>query len=372
MLNDLSFAFRLFEGMEKDNLSYIYRGYFTQGVTDKIISLTETNLENYGKSSKIKKRVFSILVEGLQNITRHQDTLKDESQSGIFVIQQKEDRYYITTGNLIDKNNITKLSQQLDKINSLEKDDLKKFYKAVLNDNIMSNKGGAGLGLIEMARKSGNKLSYDFKNIDDKHSYFYLYTEISISQSEENKNVAAYSLTNIKNLHNILNKENVLLIFNGIFNQENLINLLSIIEEHMANALLLRKKVFNIMVEMLQNIVKHGDNNIDNKGNSGIFFINKKNNIYYLNSGNYIVNTKINDLKDKIDHVNSLDDKNLNKFYNNRLFNFQIDSSKEAGLGLIELRLKSKNKLVYNINKIDNEFSFFTLRTCVEHKETYE
>ena len=140
----------------------------------------------------------------------------------------------------------------------------------------------------------------------------------------------------------------------------------------MANALLLRKRVFNIMVEMLQNIVKHGDNNINNKGNSGIFFINKKNNVYYLNSGNYIVNKKINDLQAKIDHVNSLDNKNLNKFYNERLFNFQIDSSKEAGLGLIELRLKSKNKLVYNINKIDDELSFFTLRTCVEHKETYE
>ena len=365
MLNDLSFAFKLFEGMQKDNLSYIYRGNFTQGVTDKIILLTETNLSNYGESSKMKKRVFSIMVEGLQNITRHQDVLSEDDRSGIFVIQQKENRYYITTGNLIAKNNINNLTKQLDKINSLEKDDLKAFYKSVLNDNMMSNKGGAGLGLIEMARKSGNNLIYDFKDIDDDFSYFYLHTEISLSQQTEKATV--YSLINIKNLHNILNKENVLLIFNGIFNQENLINLLSIIEEHMAHALLLKKRVFNIMVEMLQNIVKHGDNNIDNKGNSGIFFINKKGNMYLLNSGNYINNSKVDNLKLKIDHVNSLDEKKLNKFYNDRLFNFQIDSSKEAGLGLIELRLKSKNKLVYNFNKIDDEQSFFTLRTSIEH-----
>ncbi len=367
MLNDLSFAFQLFESMQKDNLSYIYRGLFTQGVTDKIISLTETNLSNYGESSKMKKRVFSIMVEGLQNITRHQDVYSEENRSGIFVIQQKEKRYYITTGNLISNNNIDKLTKQLDKINSLEKDDLKTFYKSVLNDNIMSNKGGAGLGLIEMARKSGNKLSYDFKDIDDKFSYFYLHTEISMApQLETHK---AYSLTNIKGLHNILNKENVLLIFNGIFNQENLINLLSIIEEHMAHALLLKKRVFNIMVEMLQNIVKHGDNNIGNKGNYGIFFINKKENMYFLNSGNYVNNSKVDNLKVKIDYVNTLDEQKLNKFYNDRLFNFQIDSSKEAGLGLIELRLKSKNKLVYNLNKIDNELSFFTLRTCIEHND---
>ncbi|MBE9469406.1 MAG: hypothetical protein IMY72_13960 [Bacteroidetes bacterium] len=354
--------------MEKDNLSYIYRGLFTQGVTDKIISLTETNLENFGESSKMKKRVFSIMVEGLQNITRHQDLLSKDDRSGIFVIQQKKNRYYITTGNLIAKDHIPKLTSQLDKINSLEKEELKKFYKSVLNDNMMSNKGGAGLGLIEIARKSGNKLTYDFKKIDDEFSYFYLYTEISISQDAKNENIT-YSLTNIKQLHNILNKEDVLLIFNGILNQDNLINLLSIIEEHMSNALLLKKRVFNIMVEMLQNIVKHGDALEKDKGNSGIFFINKKNNTYYLNSGNYIYNNKVDNLKLKIEHVNSLDDKNLNKFYNDRLFNFQIDSSKEAGLGLIELRLKSKNKIVYNFNRINEKFSFFTIRTAIEYKD---
>ncbi|MCK5823131.1 MAG: SiaB family protein kinase [Bacteroidales bacterium] len=366
MLNDLSFAFQLFEGMEKDNLSYIYRGLFTQGVTDKIISLTETNLANFGESSKMKKRVFSIMVEGLQNITRHQDVLSQDEKSGIFVIQQKKNRYYITTGNPIAKDHIPKLTGQLDKINSLEKEELKKFYKSVLNDNMMSNKGGAGLGLIEMARKSGNKLTYDFKKIDDEFSYFYLYTEISVSQNTEDKDVI-YSLTNIKQLHNILNKENVLLIFNGLLNQDNLINLLSIIEEHMAHALLLKKRVFNIMVEMLQNIVKHGDSFETDKGNSGIFFINKKGNSYFLNSGNYINNKKVDNLKLKIEHVNSLDDKKLNKFYNDRLFNFQIDSSKEAGLGLIELRLKSKNKIVYNFYKINDKFSFFTIRTCIEY-----
>ena len=113
MLNDLSFAFQLFEGMEKDNLSYIYRGLFTQGITDKIILLTETNLASYGESSKMKKRVFSILVEGLQNITRHQDVLSEDDRSGIFVIQQKKNRYYITTGNLIAKRPYSKINKSI-------------------------------------------------------------------------------------------------------------------------------------------------------------------------------------------------------------------------------------------------------------------
>jgi hypothetical protein len=64
-----SFAFRLFEGMQKENLSYIYRGVFSQSITDSILSLTESNLEKQGEDSKTKKRVFTIMVEGLQNIT---------------------------------------------------------------------------------------------------------------------------------------------------------------------------------------------------------------------------------------------------------------------------------------------------------------
>lgn len=364
--NKLDFGFDLFQGMQRDNLNYIYRGLFTQNITDNIISLAEINLDKAGESSKIKKRVFSIMVEGLQNITRHQDENlgEEHKRTGIFVIQKQANNYYVTTGNMVIKNAIDSLTNQLTKINSLEKDELKLYYKKVLNDNIISSKGGAGLGLIEMARKSGNKLAYDFKDINTEFSYFYLHTKVS-GEDTEDGNVPKNSLENIKGLHEILNKQNVLLIFNGLFSQESLISLLSIIEGHMAGIIALRKRVFNIMVEMLQNIVKHADNKNSQEGNPGIFFIIEKDNTYFLNTGNYILNSKIDALKTKIEYVNNLSEDELNDFYNKSLFNFEIDNSKESGLGLIELRLKSKEKLTYNIHKVDEKISFFTLQTAV-------
>ncbi|MCK4661517.1 MAG: SiaB family protein kinase [Bacteroidales bacterium] len=368
----LDFGFELFQGMQKDNLNYIYRGLFTQTITDNIIALTEINLDKSKESSKIKKRVFSIMVEGLQNITRHQEEhlINELNSSGIFVIQQKNNKYFVTTGNLIVKNNIEPLTKQLHKINSLEKDELKQYYKEVLNDNIISSKGGAGLGLIEMARKSGNKLAFDFREVNDEYSYFYLHTEISYCQDKNTDNVqddsSLYSIDNIKQLHKILNDKNVLLIFNGIFNQDSLISLLSIIEGHMIGTVSLKKRVFNIMVEMLQNIVKHADNSVDGEGNPGIFFIIEQEDKYFLNTGNYIRNNKVELLEERINYVNNLTFNELNDFYNKSLFNFEIDSSKESGLGLIELRLKSKGELNYNIYKIDEESSFFTLQTGVQ------
>jgi hypothetical protein len=44
----------------------------------------------------------------------------------------------------------------------------------MLSNSEFSSKGGAGLGLIEMAKKTGNKLDYDFLQFDSEHSYFIL------------------------------------------------------------------------------------------------------------------------------------------------------------------------------------------------------
>ena len=130
--------------MQKDNLNYIYRGVFSQNITDGILSLTESNLENIGENSKIKKRVFTIMVEGLQNITRHQGTEEQTDSSiekGIFLIQDINKRYYITTGNPILKNNVPNLQDQLSKINSLNPDELK---------HLVNNKFSPGYLLLEL------------------------------------------------------------------------------------------------------------------------------------------------------------------------------------------------------------------------------
>ena len=89
-----------------------------------------------------------------------------------------EDHYLITTGNFILSENVNKLKTKLDYINGLEKDELKAYYKEVLNNGQMSNKGGGGLGMIDIARKSGQKLDYSFSHINDKNSFFSLNVKV--------------------------------------------------------------------------------------------------------------------------------------------------------------------------------------------------
>jgi hypothetical protein len=374
---ELTLTYQLFKDTQQDNLEYIYRGKFNTDITDNILSLAEESLRLSEQKLSIKKRVYFVMVEGLQNITRHQDIITGDMpvKPGLFVLQRKLNSYFITTGNLIEKKNINELKSQLEKVNSLSKDELNEYYKSHLSDGGFSGKGGAGLGLIEIARKSKGTLAYDFRKIKGKFYYFYLITEIPFTENEEveNSHSVNLSLQNIRDLHDILNKEHITLNYSGIFNQENLVNLLGIIEKQMKGTLITKIKTFNVMVEMLQNLVKHADHFQLNHvmGNHGIFFITENDNEFVLNTGNYLKNERVNNLANHLFHVNALDYKGLNAFYNKNLMNSERDEKRSgAGLGIIDMRLKSTDKLDYFFEKIDDQFTFFTLRIHIKKNET--
>ena len=61
----------------------------------------------------------------------------------------------------------------------MDKDALKVYYKEVLNNGEMSAKGGGGLGMIDIARKSGKKLEYKFDNVDNEYSFFSLNIKVA-------------------------------------------------------------------------------------------------------------------------------------------------------------------------------------------------
>ena len=86
---------------------------------------------------------------------------------------------YIITGNFIHKSNVSTVTEKIDFINSLNKDELKQHYKKMLSNGEMSEKGGGGLGFIDIAKKSGEKLIYKIREIDPNYSFFTLTVKIS-------------------------------------------------------------------------------------------------------------------------------------------------------------------------------------------------
>lgn len=170
--------------MEDGNIMLSFKGEVTSDLLTSILQIMESKMEVLDESPKIKKKVYNILVECLQNLYHHideDDTLTAANEkSALFMIRKSDEGdYSIMTGNYIANENVNHLKGRLDKINSMDKEELKDYYKEVLNNGEMSAKGGGGLGMIDIARKSGKKLDYSFSNIDNNFSFFSLIVNIA-------------------------------------------------------------------------------------------------------------------------------------------------------------------------------------------------
>ncbi len=363
-------TFRLFDAIQKEKLNYVYRGRFTSNITKNILSLAQINMMDKDEPNELKRKVYHVMVEGLQNITKHQaDFEQNEGDNcGLFALKKEQLRYFITTGNLIDNGDIGSLSNKINKVNNLDDVQLKDFHRDVLKNGNISEKGGAGLGLIDIARRSGSKLQYAFNPISSNLSYFYLHTEISSAPIIEKKmsTVQQNSIFNYHSLHPMLNDENILMVFNNTFNQEGLMDILSFMEKQIDNSGILKRQMYNVMIEMFQNIIKHGANyQVSTEGKPGLFYIAESETEFILTSGNYIDNNIVRSLRGRINYVNQLDEDTMEDFYSKRLFDFDINTNNGAGLGFIDLRLKSGNKLEFDFQKINTEYSFYTLKVKI-------
>jgi hypothetical protein len=121
-------------------------------------------------------------------------------------------------------------------------------------------------------------------------------------------------------------------------------------------------KIFNIILEQLQNTVKHGEVlNNEKTGKPGIFFISKNEKSFAITTGNYILSKNYEALKNKIDYVNLLENEELNDIYDKVLLDIDSVSAKKTGLGLIDMRIKSENKLLASFYNLSPEHYFYTI-----------
>ena len=172
--------------MLANKFTLVYEGEITHQITKAFTSLAENKMDSYSEDASMKKKVFHVMVECLQNLSKHADERVSSSTggfagNGIFIVGRLEDEnqgYQILTGNAVEKSKVIELKALLEKINQLDKDGLKELFKKQMREGSLSEKGGAGLGLIDIARKTGEKLEYNFIEIDENNSFFLLRTKI--------------------------------------------------------------------------------------------------------------------------------------------------------------------------------------------------
>ncbi len=166
--------------LNSNDVLIAYKGNVTSELISNVLEVVEARMDDYSETSKIRKKVYNVLVESLQNLYHHIDILPPEIRKdfgekfGILVVSRKESQYKISTGNFIESEKVPQLKGKIDKINSMNADELKDMYKFILNHQRLSEKGGGGLGLVDIARKTGNRLDYSFNDFNNDYAFFNL------------------------------------------------------------------------------------------------------------------------------------------------------------------------------------------------------
>ncbi len=124
------------------------------------------------------------------------------------------------------------------------------------------------------------------------------------------------------------------------------------------------KKIFNIVIETLQNICIHGEK--DNNGYQLTYFIIGKHlNEFTIFSGNIVNTTVAEKLNKRLNSIKSLSDSDLKKQYMDVLSNGELSSKGGAGLGFLTIALKSNNNLDFDFEILNKEYSLFSLQSKV-------
>jgi len=179
-------SFHFHQQLEDYGVVVSFKGTVTEDLTSGALHAVERYLEAASESSAVRKKVFNVMVECLHNLFHHPapkslgrtGRLLPE-RSSVFYVRALDSGYEVCAGNYVANMNLAMLKNRVEDVSSCSPEQLRYLYRTVMANDERSERGGGGLGLIDIARKSGNPLNCSFHPVDDHCSFFSLAALIS-------------------------------------------------------------------------------------------------------------------------------------------------------------------------------------------------
>lgn len=169
--------------MTENKVLIEFKGHLTFVKIGDLINELRDCFNGIHENVNTYKRVLTLMVETLENICKYGEIQKDIAkmdmeQPTVFILEKTESNYFITAGNLINAVDQSHIESIINNVNNMDKEDLKKLYREIIANGQFNNEGGAGLGFIELAKTSGQKIGYTFTPANDTMKYFTIYIEL--------------------------------------------------------------------------------------------------------------------------------------------------------------------------------------------------
>jgi len=328
--------------IKDDHLNLAYLGLFSDSMTNMIIELSESYLESHEQMGKLMRKTSFLVAECFQNIVRHGLKESDAPLFSVgndsFLIKFSKKTCFITSENAILNEEVEGLKSKLENVNKLDKDELKAIYKQILEGGELSEKGGAGLGLIVMARKTGNKLHFSFKSLDEKYSVFYLMLVLEAETNEDTSADHGHVLNDIVGLVQQLRAANQFLFYQGGFKQDIVLPMVQMVEKNLESQLDLHStkwKLYHAAVEIMQNIGHHSL--LKESKHTGALTVGKSELGYVITASNPVDEDSRTQLKDMLTDLKESSTEELDQKYRKKLRTGMKSDEQSGGLGFIDL-----------------------------------
>jgi hypothetical protein len=166
---------------EQPDILFCLNGPISQDLLVEICDTVAHKLRLDNTDNTTMMKIHATIVELSQNIIRYSaekvtdprgKTERSELGLGIIAVGCHNNRYIVTSGNLIENIKIPPLERLLNKVHAMSPKEIQKFFLDQRKNSPPSGSGGAGLGIIEVSRKAGEPLCYEFRPVDKKFSFF--------------------------------------------------------------------------------------------------------------------------------------------------------------------------------------------------------
>jgi hypothetical protein len=159
-----------------------YRGPVNFDVIDFLLKKLKKTREYKSLNKVTAKRLYSIVVECLENICKHSElgNSEDHDLYSRITIKKTDNILVITSGNPVTTAERKEISARLDNINKADGELLKRLYEEKLTSDFPPDDKCAGLGFIYMAIKSGNKIKYNFSQLPNGLLFFEIEITLNI------------------------------------------------------------------------------------------------------------------------------------------------------------------------------------------------
>lgn len=327
MSDNLKLLSQLRKYFKGDTVSLYYHGDFDDVITDKIITLM-----SYEGKKKIRGNLAFTIAESFQNIVRHKNNALGSGNENVFGIRGRRDFIHVFSSNLITSVVQDDLQKRIEKINSMDKVELKQAYLQILETGELNAKGGAGMGLIEMSRRSGNQLQFEFIPKDHGAITFNLQVDFNRQKAEEPTTENLYIEEN-SIVNELIIGHQILYIYKGSFNEDIMASFLPILESCSKSRADVPKKVYKTSIGLIQNLRHYGE--IDKEGRQrGLFALIKISGGFFVCSGNYTTENT-DELTQIFEDLNTSSPEQLDEIYEKARANDQISDDR---IGLLEIR----------------------------------